>query len=171
MSLEIETQADTVLLSGSLNECCNLEHFDGLVFNVHQQTKCHRVNLDFSNVKHANSCGLARWVAVAYNFSVPVAYVNAPIWLVEQFNILNELFKTDVIVRSFFANFYCPELDHNKTILLTVGKEIPLLPDYEKFEITLSIDGEDFEPDFEAESLLFFLAMFLYPARERYGPV
>jgi hypothetical protein len=62
-------------------------------------------------------------------------------------------------VESIYASFYCPQNDTHETILLTLGKEIPILDNYESFQLVLkNKEGLDLEIDFEPNEYLYFIS-------------
>jgi hypothetical protein len=119
------------------------------------------VELDFSEVPKANSVGLLKWVRILSELApkqIRLIYVDAPAWMVEQFGMIDEFFTGEVTVSSFFGRFYCPSEDIIVMKKLTLGQDIPLLQNYETFDIVLKGEDQRLEPDFEVPVYLSFLA-------------
>ena len=82
-------------------------------------------------------------------------------WLVEQFNAIKGFLGSQSIVESFQAHFYNPDSDELCIVLLTFGKDIPLLERYDDFEFTITnAEGKVLEPDFDPEEFMSFAAAF-----------
>jgi hypothetical protein len=160
--MEAAVRESRIEFSGFLNENSNLDVIKAAIQNaavVAGKVPGGRVLLDFSKVTKANSCGILSYLRVLIELNVPVSYVNAPIWLVEQFNALDDFFVGDIIISSIYAQFYSPNTDKSFVLLQEIGKDIPILPDYSSFEIEAkSPEGHDLEPDYEPEIYYFFIA-------------
>ena len=90
----------------------------------------------------------------------PLCYVRTPVWLVEQFNMIDEFFDGDVSVESIYAHFYSPENDSSETRLLTLGTDVPILENYRNYNA--SSEGSQLEPDFDERSYFHFISRHLY---------
>lgn len=156
--MEIAVREHTLEFSGTLSEDSRMDPVRDAILALSARRPGHRVRLDFSAVKRANSCGILAWFKLIEEIKVPTAYVRAPVWLVEQFNY-SDFLRNDAIVESLLAPFYSPESDTHEIVVLTIGKDLPILKDYSGFEIhPVNTRGETLEADFEPEEYFNFLA-------------
>ncbi|WP_186647741.1 hypothetical protein [Fluviispira vulneris] len=157
--MEVVVNNTTVEFSGLLNEESSVELIkQGLEQAVKNSASKKEVNLDFSKVKRANSCGILAWYKILDTFDCTFVYINAPRWLVEQFNI-SDFLSDKTRVQSIYANFYCPSNDTHEVLLLTLGNEIPILDNYDEFNLVLkNKDGLDLEIDFEPSEYFYFIS-------------
>lgn len=115
--------------------------------------------LDFSKVEYANSAGILTWVKFLREINVACRYVNAPIWLIHQMNMIDDFLKNGSTVYSFQAPYFCPETQESKSLLLVVGKDIPVQKDYAGFAApNRSEGGKVYECDFIPERYLSFIS-------------
>lgn len=156
--MEVAVNDTTIEFSGLLNEESSMEVIKNGLVQAFKNSKDKVVRLDFSRVKRANSCGILAWYKILENFNDGIfVYVNVPRWLVEQFNI-SDFLSDKTRVESIQANFYCPSNDTHETLLLTLGKEIPILDNYDQFNLVLkNKDGLDLEIDFEPNEYFYFI--------------
>ncbi|KAB8028052.1 hypothetical protein [Fluviispira multicolorata] len=157
--MEVVVNNTTVEFSGLLNEESSVDLIkQGLEQAIKNSAAKKEVNLDFSKVKRANSCGILAWYKILENFDCSFIYVNAPRWLVEQFNI-SDFLSEKTTVSSIYANFYCPSNDTHEVLLLNIGKEIPILDNYDEFNLVLkNKEGFDLEIDFEPSEYFYFIS-------------
>jgi len=157
--MEVVVNNTTIEFSGLLNEESSVANIKKALELAFSNAKDKVVRLDFSKVKRANSCGILAWYKILEDFKDgKCIYTNVPRWLVEQFNISD--FLTDrTYVESIQANFYCPANDTHETLILTIGKEIPILDNYDNFNLVMkSKDGFDLEIDFEPNEYFYFIS-------------
>lgn len=165
--MQVRNDGYTVFFSGILNEHVDLNSTESAIHAARQslsdtQT---RVCLDFSQVSRANSSGLLQWLRLMKKIQIPLCYVRTPVWLVEQFNMIDEFFDGDVSVESIYAHFYYPETDSSETRLLTLGTDIPILENYRNFSTSSALtDAGQLEPDFDERSYFHFISRHLYKA-------
>ncbi len=164
--MDVVVKKNTVEFSGLLNEDSSSQTIQEALEIALKNSIDKFVNLDFSRVKRANSCGILAWYRILEPLEGKFIYINVPRWLVEQFNIsdfLNE--KTEV--KSIEANFYCPENDTHENIILELSKDIPILDNYENFNIVLkNKEGLDLEMDFEPSEYFYFLTVSIHKTKE-----
>ena len=148
-----------VEFSGVLNEDSPMDKTEEILRSAASAlSEGARLKIDFSNVARANSCGILAWFKLAEHIDFPLAYVNAPVWLVEQFGFYT-FPSSKVIVESLYAPFYCPQNDLHQIFVLKLGVDIPLLENYINFSFEhITEDGLHFEPDFEPEHYFKFIA-------------
>lgn len=145
---------NTLSLSGTLNEDTDfhvLRQQIGLMGN-----RAFHVNL--KRVERANSCGIIAWFKMVRELQLQITYVEAPIWLIEQFN-MNPFFLKGCSVKSFFAPFYDTSSNDHEILLLELGKDVPYLADYSDFELDPAELGRpELEADFDSEEFFQFVA-------------
>jgi hypothetical protein len=159
--MKASLQDRLIKLSAPLTESSELDPIRELILNCVNANPAKPVKLDFSDVPKANSVGLLKWVRVLSELApkqVRLIYVDSPSWMVEQFGMIDEFFTGEVTISSFFARFYCPSKDIIVMRKLVLGSDVPLLHDYEAFDIALSGDDQSLEPDFEIPVFFSFLA-------------
>lgn len=116
------------------------------------------VVVDFSKVVRANSSGILTWLRFLQSSSTQFKYVNAPTWLVGQFNIVSGYFENGSFVYSFYVPFYAPKTRSSKNLLMTVGVDIQIQTEYASVSIpSRMIDGDMFEIDFEPNRYFSFI--------------
>ena len=117
------------------------------------------VNLDFSKVSYANSTGIVTWLKFTREAKLCFKYVNAPVWLVNQFNMVKGYFEFGSFVESMHVPYFAPKTQDSRVFNLTVGKDFPLLADYSNVTIpNRKADGRDYEIDFTPERYLSFIS-------------
>jgi hypothetical protein len=155
--MQSELNGVTIVFSGVLDEKSSMASVRGLVEKAMANSSDGFVRLDFGNVRRANSIGILAWAKFVDSTAFRFVYVNAPNWLVEQFNLCG-LLKADGKVESFQAPFYNSDNDKHEVVTLLVGKDVPIQDDYSSFEIVLAAaDGTKLEADFEPAEYLSFL--------------
>lgn len=158
----VKQEGQLVSLEGILNEHVDLQVVESAVVEASKSAKGGAVSLDLSKVNRANSSGLLQWLRMTKRLKCPLNYVNTPVWLVEQFNMIDEFFDGKISVESIFAHFYCPDTDTSETHLLKVGVEVPIQDQYKSFHLKVtSADGKLLEPDFDERSYFHFIARHL----------
>jgi len=160
--MQVRNEGHTVFFSGVLNEHVDLNNTEAALLAAQQSLtdKQKRVCLDLSQVSRANSSGLLQWLRLMKKIQTPLCYVRTPVWLVEQFNMIDEFFDGDVSVESIYAHFYSPENDSSETRLLTLGTDVPILENYRNYNA--SSEGSQLEPDFDERSYFHFISRHLY---------
>ncbi len=155
--MEVKVKDATVEFFGILNEESSEENIKKSLQTALQNSNNKKIFIDFSNVKRANSCGILSWYKIIDSFDAEFTYIKSPRWLVEQFN-LSDFLNHKTFVQSIQAMFYCPKNDTHEIVSLQIGKEIPLLNDYDQFQIHLkNPKGLDLEMDFEPSEYFHFI--------------
>lgn len=127
------------------------------------------VDVDFSKVKYANSTGIVTWLKIAKHLGITIRYVNAPIWLVGQFNMIRDFFENGSYVESFAAPYYCPSTQESRALTLRMGKEVPVKTDYAQVKFpNVAVDGKTYEIDFSPERYFSFISENFKTFKEKY---
>lgn len=114
---------------------------------------------DFSKVLYGNSAGIVIWIRYMREVKIAFNYVNTPIWLVGQINMIRDFLANGSFVSSFQAPFFAPSSQESRAFTLQVGKDIPMLKDYSEFRVpTRAFQGKDYESDFVPQRYLAFIA-------------
>jgi hypothetical protein len=149
---------NTLALEGVLDEEVNLDHLFEFLNQLKTRGLTPPVSLDFSKVPYANSSGIVTWLKFTRDAKICFKYVNAPVWLVNRFNMVKGYFPHDSFVDSFCVPYYAPKTQESCTFTLRLGKDIPILNDYSNFKIPNRIvDGKEYEIDFMPEKYLSFV--------------
>ncbi len=74
--------------------------------------------------------------------------------------MISSFFQNDqVSVLSIYAPFVCEDDESSENLLLTLGKEIPILESYQNFEVPdFKKNNKIYSPDFDARRYLVFIA-------------
>ncbi len=116
------------------------------------------IAMDHSRVSRANSAGIVIWLKFVEKLKTPIKYVNCPVWLVGQLNMIKGFLKNDSFVESLQLPYHCEKNDESKTFLAVIGKEIPLQKEYSKFKAKNRVeDGHEYQPDFQPKNYLAFI--------------
>lgn len=155
----VKQDGSLVSLEGILNEHVDLQVVEAAISEASRTDKTSLVSLDLSKVNRANSSGLLQWLRMTKRLKCGLKYINTPVWLVEQFNMIDEFFDGKISVESIFAHFYCPDTDSSETHLLKLGADVPIREQYKDFQLKMtSADGKSLEPDFDERSYFHFIA-------------
>lgn len=158
----VKQEGHLVSLEGILNEHVDLQVVEAAVIEASKAAKGSSVSLDLSKVSRANSSGLLQWLRMTKRLKCGLNYINTPVWLVEQFNMIDEFFDGKISVESIYAHFYCPDTDSSETHLLKLGVEVPIQDQYKSFQLKVtSSEGKMLEPDFDERSYFHFIARHL----------
>lgn len=114
---------------------------------------------DLSNVSRANSSGVLTWLKFIRGANLQFKYVNAPVWLVGQFNIVTGYFEHHSFVESFFAPYYSESTRSSKNLLLKIGTDFLIQQQYPstfKFPVRI-VDDLEYEIDFDPGRYLKFI--------------
>jgi ABC-type transporter Mla MlaB component len=156
--MKARVENDFVEFSGYLSEKSNSDEIRTALLRAAQASQTNTVRIDFSGVDKANSVGILTYLKVFETAKVCVVYERAPVWLVEQFNCIQEFFSGSSTVTSLYARFIVPGTEKRLTKLLTVGKEVPVLADYKDHLVNITDDtGALLEADFDPELYFSFL--------------
>jgi ABC-type transporter Mla MlaB component len=158
----VKNEGQLISLEGILNEHVDLQVVESAIIEASKTAADGSVSLDLSKVSRANSSGLLQWLRMTKRLKNPLKYVRTPVWLVEQFNMIDEFFDGQISVESVYAHFYCPDTDTSETHLLNLGVEVPVQDQYKTFRLKIaSSDGKELEPDFDERSYFHFIARHL----------
>ena len=157
--MQVRVENNLVEFSGYLSEKSDAEAIKNGLMQAASSSSDGCVRIDFSKVEKANSVGILTYLKTFLSLNITVVYERVPIWLVEQFNVIDEFLTGNVVVASLYAQFYCPETNRSTSKLLHVGKEIPIQKDYGDFDPTTKDEaGNSLEPDFDPASYFYFLS-------------
>ena len=162
--MQVKREGRVVNLVGVLNEHVDLQAVETEIIAATQAATAENgeIILDLSKVQRANSSGLLQWLRLTKRLKIPLCYSNAPVWLVEQFNMIDEFFDGQVNVDSIYAHFYCNETDSIDSHLLKIGHDVPIQNQYKDFQFSvISKQGKTLEPDFDERSYFHFIAKHL----------
>ena len=152
-------QGKRLMLLGVLDEHSDMDAVANLIEEYDKANPGQPIQVDFSEVDRANSCGIFEWLKVVLHSKASMHYVNTPVWLILQMNMNDEFLLENNLVSSLIAPFYSQEEDRNQEITLTVGKDVPILSSYEDYRFPdVTIQGVIFEPDFDPEDFFDFIA-------------
>ena len=150
----------TLVFEGVLDETCVLDDFLKVFEDFKSQGHNGEVKVDLSKVKRANSTGIVVWLKFLQSIKTPVCYMNCPVWLVNQFNMIDQFFHNNSKVGSIQTPFYCEETGACRVVTLNLGEEVPILESYENYTFeNRTIDGKVYEPDFDPEGYLSFISL------------
>jgi len=156
--MDVVVNNNLVEFSGILNEDSSSEEIKKSLEKALAASTDKKIQVDFSKVRRANSCGILTWYKVLESLAGFFIYINVPRWLVEQFNISDFLNK-NTTVYSIEANFYCPQNDTHESRILVIGTDIPVQENYSNFHMVLKTkDGFDLEMDFEPTEYFYFIS-------------
>lgn len=117
------------------------------------------IALDFSKVLYGNSAGIIIWIRYMREVKVAFNYINTPIWLIGQINMIKDFLANGSVVSSFQAPFFAPSSQESRAFVLEVGKDIPALKDYSDFKVpSRTFQGKEYENDFVPQRYLAFIA-------------
>lgn len=117
------------------------------------------VKLDLSKVSYCNSAGIMVWIRFLRASNMKFQYINAPIWLINQFNMIGEVLINGSFVSSFQAPYFCTETQESRSLTLELGKDLPVMQDYSSYTATNRIiEGKEYEPDYNPPRYFHFIA-------------
>lgn len=156
--MNAKIQANTLLFDGVLDEAAAqdmlMKYFSKLQDGGAKAPYC----LDLSEVRYGNSVGVICWLKFTKQAGVQFKYVNAPIWLVNQFNVINNYFDNQSFCESLHAPYFSPKTQDSRTFTLYVGKDIPVLEDYSTFKMPSKVvDGVSYDIDFDPQRYFYFI--------------
>jgi hypothetical protein len=156
--MEFTIKDSTVEFGGYLDERSSLDVMLKGLQQAAAGAQGSKIRVDFSKVKKANSVGILSWAKVIDLAKMPLVYVAAPEWLVEQFN-LSDLLRYGSIVESVQAPFYCPDTDTREMVTLVIGKDVPVQKEYQSLQLQKqSPSGALLEADFEPYEYFHFIS-------------
>jgi ABC-type transporter Mla MlaB component len=150
---------NTIIFEGVLDEETKMPELMAAYEKLKAAGVSPPVTLDFSQVTYANSTGIVVWLKFMQEVKTVFKYVNAPVWLVSQFNSIRGFLDHNSFVESFQAPYFAPKSQDSKAICLAIGKDVPVLKDYSEFNFAnRAIQGKVYEIDFDPTQYLSFIA-------------
>lgn len=93
-------------------------------FSQYNLSAYKKIDLDLSNIKSINSCGIREWILwMATTKNASVVFNECPKIIVDQINMVQGFLPANGRVQSFYVPYYSEESDEEKNILFTHGKE------------------------------------------------
>ena len=158
--MQIRVDNSMVEFSGHLSEKSDSEAIKKAVLQALAAASNGIIRIDFSKVEKANSVGILTYLKTFTALKIKAVYERVPVWLVEQFNVIDEFLDEDAMVSSVFAQFYCTETNSTVTRELKVGTDIPILADYSLFNPCIKDDaGNELEADFDPCAYFDFISI------------
>jgi hypothetical protein len=158
--MQIRVENNLVEFSGYLSEKSDADIIRKGLMQAASFSSDGSIRIDFSKVEKANSVGILTYLKTFLSMNLAVVYERVPIWLVEQFNVIDEFLVGNAVVASLYAQFYCPETNRSQMKLLHVGKDIPIQKDYADLDLTTKDEaGNSLEPDFDPATYFYFLSI------------
>lgn len=160
--MKITVVPETLIFGGELDELSKGDQIQSAYQDLIAKTRSEWIKLDFSNVKRANSSGIVTWLKFMHSSKDHFEYVNCPVWLVHQFNMIPDFLRDHTRVTSINSPFFCEELEACRNVKMVVGEDIPLLKSYKDYVVeNRVIDGKQYEPDFDPATYFSFLEKIL----------
>ncbi|MGE0763913.1 MAG: hypothetical protein AB7N80_11595 [Bdellovibrionales bacterium] len=158
--MRVNILPQSMVFEGVLDENTSLDDLNAAFAKLKAANPKGVITLDLSKVARANSSGILTWLKFLKNSNYPFKYVNSPVWLVSQFNMISGYFEGGSFVESFQAPYYAPQSQSSKSFNLIIGRDVPLQQDYSNFSFkNRTVNGEEFEIDFEPEQYFQFIAV------------
>lgn len=158
---------NTMVFEGVLDEETSGDHLMSAYEQLKKSNPKPPIILDFSKVTRANSAGLVTWLKFLQTIHTKVKYVNTPVWLVGQFNMIKGYFTNGSYVESLQIPLYSPNVQFSKIITIRLGKDVPILADYTDFKLpNQMIEGQEYEADFDPAQYFSFISEHLENFRE-----
>lgn len=159
--MRVDISKGILSFDGFLDEHTSMNEISGALLKLKDLKTPTPIVVDFSKVSRGNSSGISVWLKFLKMAALQFKYIQAPVWLVSQFNIVHGYFENNSFVQSFYAPYYAPANRASKDILLNVGKDIPIQKDYSTVTMpNIIIDGLEYEFDFDPNQYFFFLAKY-----------
>ena len=147
-----------VSFSGTITENCEL-------FNLFPSDN-ETVLVDFSEIKLINSIGVKHWIlwTVGLSRTCLLIFDNCPIVIVNQCSTVNGFWFPQMLIKSFYAYFTCPQCSAESSWKLENEKHYwQTGPNKGKVELPTDIQCQrcriSMEPDFFPEKTLKFLKL------------
>ncbi|MGZ3722000.1 MAG: hypothetical protein ACXVA9_03655 [Bdellovibrionales bacterium] len=150
---------NTLVFDGILDEETSMDELIGAFEKLKKAGITPPVSLDFSKVTYANSAGIVVWLKFSRHAATAFKYVNAPVWLVNQFNMINNYFEGGSFVQSLQVPYYAPKTQDSRVFTLELGKDIPLKENYTGLALpNRQFDGKLYEIDISPERYFHFIS-------------
>ncbi len=140
VTLKAEGEVRNLNISGSIDESFDYQNLitsPGTIYNI-----------DFNDLKMINSCGIREWIRFIDKLgpNLQINYMNCPHIIILQMNMVAGFLTANAKIHTFYAPYFCEELDEEHHILLNssdvVNGKAPVQ--------TIKVDGEDVELEFDA---------------------
>lgn len=146
--MKISVLPNTLVFEGIMDEETSITDLNTAMTKLTSGGVKPPVTVDFSAVPYANSIAVVVWLKFIIAAKVMFKYVNAPVWLVNQFNMIGGYFESASFVESLQTPFFCPKTQESRSITIHLGKDIPILKDYTGFEFpVIELEGKEYEMD------------------------
>lgn len=157
--MKATTGTNALIFEGQLDEMTSISHLVEAFEAIKRQGFKEPLILDLSNVSRGNSAGILTWLRFLKQIKTKSKYVNAPLWLVGQFNMITGYFEAESYVEGFQAPLFDPVSETSKVVTLKVGLDVPVLESYSDFSMNnTKIDGVEYEVDFVPEQYFSFIS-------------
>lgn len=157
--MRVSVLPNTLVFEGVLDEETSLDHLSSAYQQLKKSNPTLPITLDFSKVSRANSAGLVTWLKFLQSAHTKVKYVNTPVWLVGQFNMIKGYFTNGSYVESVQIPLYSTAAQYSKIVTIKLGKDVPILPDYSDFKLpNQMIEGHEYEVDFDPAQYFSFIS-------------
>ena len=82
------------------------------------------IEIDWGYVASINSCGIREWTNClsSLNADMKINYLNCPVHIVEQINMIVDFLRKNATVQSMFCPYYCDNCDKEESILLDINE-------------------------------------------------
>ena len=156
--MDSQIVGQTLKFTGILDEACKQDELVSLLEEARGNGN-DEVEVDFSSTKYANSAGILVWIKVLEAYGYPIKYIQAPKWLVNQFNMVPQLINGKNSVQNIEIPFYNSETDKEICLFYAIGREIPIQENYDGFVVkSVNEDGLEFLPDIIPEKYFSFIS-------------
>lgn len=157
MKIEV-TGEGKIICSGAMDESLSGSELKAIFEKLRPTLGAQPLAVDFANVRSANSNGVVNWLRFLDSTRHPVKYQNAPIWMVRQFNMLQQFFAFGSFAESITVPFHSTTGTESIAVVLKLGSEIELRPNYRDFELPPRvIQGESYAMDCDPEAYFAFI--------------
>ena len=153
--MQVNFVEGVIKLEGQLTEQSSRDVFKKFILDA-QGTGHSSVLIDFSKVTRANSCGLMEFISAIYDAKTDIEYINCPVWLVDQFNEVDELLPDHCTVKSVFAPFVNEDDGSVVNLIIPIVDDFDSSETYAKLEEMALPDGKKLTPDFDKEEYFYF---------------
>ena len=154
--MESKIEKNQISFHGVLDENTNVETL-ARTFNLLENKT--NIEMDFSSVLYANSVGILNWLKILEKIDFSITYINAPYWLIKQFNMIPQLLDGKHTVKSIHIPFFCNDLNHELNKTYIIGEDIPIMDSYADFELqAITHNGHEYLPEVVPADYLEFIS-------------
>lgn len=156
--MRVNVLPNTMIFEGVLDENTSLTDIMDAFTKLKNAGAKAPITLDFSKVVRANSSGILIWLKFLKATNFQFKYVNAPVWLVGQFNMISGYFESGSFVESFQAPYFAPKSQASQHFKIIIGNEIKLQQAYSDSDLPKRVvNGEEYEIDFDPQQYFHFI--------------